>query len=216
MLEWKKKPVLESLKDFLQNVQNIFSIFFSFSVENENKKSNPPLLPPLFPPFWGGSSAASPLEIWDVMPPYLKTLYEQKTEIYIYLIYIYIYIYIYLYIPEIPEDTLWAKNRNLIIFTIFAQTTPLNEVIFWSSQSIIFNLHILKRPLHGATWGRIMWGLTDELCTLWSQSVYMAGVPACITDKSLTSCWPEIRMYWRKRPLLCINIYIYIMSTLFY
>ena len=41
----------------------------------------PPPLPPLFPPFWGGSSAASPLEIWDVMPPYLKTLFDQKTEI---------------------------------------------------------------------------------------------------------------------------------------
>ena len=36
--------------------------------------------------------------------------------------------------------------------------------------------------------------------TLWPQSIYMAGVPACITDKSLTSCWPEIRMYWRQRP----------------
>ena len=29
----------------------------------------------------GGSSAASPLEIWDVMPPYLTILFEQKTEI---------------------------------------------------------------------------------------------------------------------------------------
>ena len=76
----KKKTVLKSLKDFLQNVQNIFSIFFSFSIENE-KKIEPPSFAPLFPPFWGGSSAASPLEIWDVMPPYLKTLYEQKTEI---------------------------------------------------------------------------------------------------------------------------------------
>ena len=72
MLEWKKKTVLESLKEFLQNVQNIFSIF---------KYETPPPLAPLFPPFLGGSSAASPLEIWDVMPPYLKTLFEQKTEI---------------------------------------------------------------------------------------------------------------------------------------
>ena len=71
-------------------------------------------------------------------------------------------------------------------------------------------VHTLKRPLHDATWGRIMWGLTHELRTLWPQSVYMASVPACITDKSLTSCWPEITMYWRQRPLLCINIYIYI------
>ena len=68
----KKKTVLESLKDFLQNVQNIFSPF-SFSIKNGT--------PPLCPPFWGGSSAASPLKIWDVMPPYLKTLLEQKTEI---------------------------------------------------------------------------------------------------------------------------------------
>ena len=36
--------------------------------------------PPLAPIFWGGSSADSPLKIWDVMPPYLKTLFEQKTE----------------------------------------------------------------------------------------------------------------------------------------
>ena len=37
MLEWKKKTVLESLKDFLQNVQNIFSFSFSFSIENKKK-----------------------------------------------------------------------------------------------------------------------------------------------------------------------------------
>ena len=32
--------------------------------------------------FFGGgcSSATSPLKIWDVMPHYLKTLFEQKTE----------------------------------------------------------------------------------------------------------------------------------------
>ena len=57
---------------------NIFFPFsFSFSIENEKK--NEPL--PLCPPFLGGSSAASPLKIWDVMPPYLKTLFEQETEI---------------------------------------------------------------------------------------------------------------------------------------
>ena len=33
-----------------------------------------------FPPILGGSTAASPLKIWDVMPPYLKTLFEQKTK----------------------------------------------------------------------------------------------------------------------------------------
>ena len=79
MLDWKTKTVLESLNDFLQNVQNIFSIFFFvFYWKRKNE-------PPFFPPYWGGggwgSSAASPLEIWDVMPPYLKTLFEQKTEI---------------------------------------------------------------------------------------------------------------------------------------
>ena len=41
-----------------------------------------PTLDPLCPPFWGGggSSDTSPLKIWDVMPPYLKTLFESKTE----------------------------------------------------------------------------------------------------------------------------------------
>ena len=76
----KKKTVLESLKDFLQKVQNIFSISFSFSIEN-GKKERLSLCPPFCPPFWGGSSAGSPLKIWDVMPPYLKRLFEQKTEI---------------------------------------------------------------------------------------------------------------------------------------
>ena len=53
--------------------------FFSFLfVYWKRKKIEPP--PPL-PLFWGVSSAASPLKIWDVMPPYLKTLFEQKTEI---------------------------------------------------------------------------------------------------------------------------------------
>ena len=61
----------------------MYKVFFPFSIENE-KKWTPSLAPlPLFPPFWGGggSSAASPLEIWDVMPPYLKIIFEQKTEI---------------------------------------------------------------------------------------------------------------------------------------
>ena len=39
--------------------------------------------PPL-PPILGGrggsrASDAGPLKIWDVMPPYLKTLFEHKT-----------------------------------------------------------------------------------------------------------------------------------------
>ena len=43
----------------------------------KKKKSN---LDPLCPPFLGGSSATSPLKIWDVMPHYLKSLFDQKTE----------------------------------------------------------------------------------------------------------------------------------------
>ena len=57
----------------------IFFLFsFSFSIENEKKKSNAP--PPFVPNFGRGSSAASPLKIWDVMTPYLKTLFEQKQK----------------------------------------------------------------------------------------------------------------------------------------
>ena len=40
----------------------------------KGKKFGPPL-DPLCPQFWGDSSAASPLKIWD-----LKTIFEQKTE----------------------------------------------------------------------------------------------------------------------------------------
>ena len=46
------------------------------------KKPNlDPSGPPL-PSIWGGggSSADSPLKIWDAMTPYLKTLFDQKTE----------------------------------------------------------------------------------------------------------------------------------------
>ena len=64
-----------------------FPFSFSFSIENEKKnekKMNPPSLPsPPFGPHFGGILVPlySPLKIWDVMPPYLKTLFEQKTEI---------------------------------------------------------------------------------------------------------------------------------------
>ena len=67
------------MKDFLQNVRNIFPFSFSFSIENE-KNEQTLFAPPPLPPILEGSSAASPLKIWDVMPPYLKTLFEQKTE----------------------------------------------------------------------------------------------------------------------------------------
>ena len=53
-----------------------FPFSFSFSIENET----PLLPPPFFFHFGGGFSAASPLEIWDVMPPYLKTLFEKKKQ----------------------------------------------------------------------------------------------------------------------------------------
>ena len=41
------------------------------------KKTN---FTPLYPQFWVSSSVAGSLKIWDVMLPYLKTLFEQKTE----------------------------------------------------------------------------------------------------------------------------------------
>ena len=97
----KKKTVLESLKDFLQNVQNIFFHFLFRFLLKTKKTNTPPFAPPPFSlHFGGGSSAASPLEIWDVMPPYLKKLFEQK-------------------------------NRNLTILTIFAQTTLLTRDRLW-------------------------------------------------------------------------------------
>ena len=36
--------------------------------------------PPLPPILGGGKGATSTLKIWDVMPPYLNTLFVQKTE----------------------------------------------------------------------------------------------------------------------------------------
>ena len=48
--------------------------------KNIEKKPNlDPSGPPL-PTILGGSSADNPLKILDVMTPYLKTLFEQKTE----------------------------------------------------------------------------------------------------------------------------------------
>ena len=49
--------------------------------KNIEKKLNLDNSGPPLPSFFGGdSSADSPLKIWDVMTPYLKTLFEQKTE----------------------------------------------------------------------------------------------------------------------------------------
>ena len=47
---------------------------------NNEKKIFDPLCPQSWGPSWGCSSSASPLKIWDVMPPYLKTLFEQETR----------------------------------------------------------------------------------------------------------------------------------------
>ena len=80
MLEWKKKQFWNPWKISYKMYKIFFPFSFSFSIEN-GKKRTPPPLSPIFPPFWGGSSAASPLKIWDAMPPYLKRLFEQKTEI---------------------------------------------------------------------------------------------------------------------------------------
>ena len=64
----------------------IYKIFFHFLFRFllKTKKKNEKFAPPFAPPFpsWGGSSAASPLEIWDVLTlEDLKTLFEQKTKI---------------------------------------------------------------------------------------------------------------------------------------
>ena len=48
-------------------------------INNEKKQIWTPSRPPL-PPIFGVSSADSPLKIWDVVPPYLKTI-EQKQKI---------------------------------------------------------------------------------------------------------------------------------------
>ena len=75
----KKKQFWNPWKISYKMYEEFLPFSFSFSIENE-KKIPPPFAPSL-PPILGGSSAASPLKIWDLMPPYLKTLFEQKTEI---------------------------------------------------------------------------------------------------------------------------------------
>ena len=72
----KKKNSFGILERFpTKCTKYFFNFLFRFLLKT---KINEPLPP--FPSILGGSSAASPLEIWDVMPPYLKTLFEQKTE----------------------------------------------------------------------------------------------------------------------------------------
>ena len=57
----------------------------------------------------------------------------------------------------------------------------LNRVYQFSEISLLSSSFVLAASSH-------LQDHTHELRTLWPQSVYMAGVPACITDKSLTSC----------------------------
>ena len=83
MLEWKKNSfgILERFPT--KYTKYFFHFLFRFLLKTKKKTNPPPLCPPFSLHFGGGggSSAASPLEIWDVMPPYLKTLFEQKAEI---------------------------------------------------------------------------------------------------------------------------------------
>ena len=73
-----KKKSFGILERFPTKCSTYFFLFlFCFLLKTKTKRTPPPLLLPIL----GGSSAASPLKIWDVMPPYLKTLFEQKTEI---------------------------------------------------------------------------------------------------------------------------------------
>ena len=113
----KKKTVLESMKDFLQNVQFFFSIFFSVFYW-KRKKTNPPLCPFLCPHFGGFQCRYPPKNLGRNAP--------------------------------IPEDTFWAKNRNLIILTILPNLIPLKEcsaVIAWytSTCASIWGNHIFMK-----------------------------------------------------------------------
>ena len=82
MLEWEKYSfrILESSPTKCTK----YFFYFLFRFLLKTKKTPPPPFAPSLPYTLGGgggSSAANPLKIWDVMPPYLKTLFEQKTEI---------------------------------------------------------------------------------------------------------------------------------------
>ena len=85
---------------------------FSYVFYWKQKKNTPPLCPS----FWGGSSAASPLKIWDVMPPY----------------------------GAIPEETFKSKKQKIDKKNdhfIFAETTPLKD----NNTFFFLNLHSLSR-----------------------------------------------------------------------
>ena len=79
-------------------------------ISNEKKPNLDSLSGPPLPPIMGGgsSSAISPLKIWDVLPHYLRI------------------------------DTVRAKNRKLIILTIFAWTTPLINCGILEPQNLTF------------------------------------------------------------------------------
>ena len=79
MLEWKKKQFWNPWKISYKMYKIFFPFSFSFSIENEKNELWPPFAP-IFPPFWGVLVPLAPLKIWDVMPPYLKTLFEQKQK----------------------------------------------------------------------------------------------------------------------------------------
>ena len=64
----KKKNSFRILERFpTKCTKYFFHFLFRFLLKTKEKRTPPPL-PPIFP---GGFSAASPLKIWDVMPPYV-------------------------------------------------------------------------------------------------------------------------------------------------
>ena len=76
----KKKNSFGILERFPTKCTNYFFHFlFRFLLKTEKKEALP-LCPPFCPPFLGGSSAASPLKIWDAMPPYLKSFLSKKQK----------------------------------------------------------------------------------------------------------------------------------------
>ena len=100
----------------------MYKIFFpfSFSFSIENGKNEPlPLCPAFCPPFWGGSSAASPLKIWDAMLPYLKRLFEQKNR-------------------NLINLTIFAEMTPLMKISHFAVETNCLKFIWWLSEFCLY------------------------------------------------------------------------------